>query len=66
MIEMPRFRTIVSSLVSELTGRPGSDPGRRNFQMARWIGGETHLWVGRRKTVCHGEASSGLRYDVAE
>ena len=39
---------------------------RRNFQMARWLGGETHLWVGRRKTVSHGEASSGLRYDIAE
>jgi len=39
---------------------------QRSFQMARWIGGETHLWVGRRKTVSHGESSSGLRYDIAE
>jgi hypothetical protein len=39
---------------------------RRNYQWARWLGGETHLWVGRRKTTSHGEASSGLRYDIAE
>jgi hypothetical protein len=39
---------------------------QRHYQMARWLGGETHLWVGRRKTVGHGESSSGLRYDIAE
>ena len=38
----------------------------RNFQTARWIGGETHLWIGRRKVVTHGETSSGLRYDFTE
>ena len=39
---------------------------QRHYQMARWLGGETHVWVGRRKTVSHGESSSGLRYDIAE
>jgi hypothetical protein len=39
---------------------------QRHYQMARWLGGETHLWIGRRKTVSHGESSSGLRYDIAE
>jgi hypothetical protein len=38
----------------------------RACQMARWIGGETHLWIGRRKVVSHGESSSGLRYDFVE
>jgi hypothetical protein len=38
----------------------------RNFQTARWVGGQTHLWIGRRKVVSHGESSSGLRYDQVE
>lgn len=36
----------------------------RNFQLARWLDGSTHLWMGRRKTVGRGEGSSGLRFDV--
>jgi hypothetical protein len=38
----------------------------RAFGLARWTGGQTQLWVGRRKTVSRGESSSGLRYDQAE
>jgi hypothetical protein len=38
----------------------------RAFQYTRWIGGTTHLWVGRRKVPGQGEGSSGLRFDVLE
>ncbi|HEY5348954.1 MAG TPA: hypothetical protein VIJ64_04450 [Candidatus Lustribacter sp.] len=34
--------------------------------LARWSGGTTVCWVGRRSRVGRGEGSSGLRYDVAE
>ena len=34
--------------------------------LARWSGGTTACWVGRRSRVGRGEGSSGLRYDVAE
>lgn len=36
----------------------------RRFQFARWINGESLLWLGRRKSAGRGEGSSGLRYDV--
>lgn len=36
----------------------------RAFQLARWTGGETYLWMGRRKQVGRGEGSSGLQFDV--
>ncbi len=36
----------------------------RTYQYARWINGETFLWVGRRKRTGRGEGSSGLRFDV--
>ena len=35
----------------------------RAFQYARWTGGETYLWVGRRNEVGRGEGSSGLVFD---
>jgi hypothetical protein len=38
----------------------------RSFQQARWLDGETHLWLGRRKTPGRGEGSSGLRFDIVE
>jgi hypothetical protein len=38
----------------------------RNYQLARWLDGSTHLWIGRRKQVGRGEGSSGLRFDTAE
>lgn len=37
----------------------------RNYQLARWLNGSTHLWI-RRKQVGRGEGSSGLRFDTAE
>ena len=37
----------------------------RTYQLARWIDGSTHLWVGRGKQIGRGEASSGLRFDLA-
>jgi hypothetical protein len=37
----------------------------RETVRSRWILGETHLWVGRRRLVGRGEGSSGLRYDRA-
>jgi hypothetical protein len=38
----------------------------RAYQYARWTNGEPCLWIGRRKSVGHGEGASGLRFDVAE
>ena len=35
----------------------------RAYQLARWSGGATLLWVGRRKGAGRGEGSSGLRFD---
>ena len=35
----------------------------RGFQRARWQGGTTFLWAGRRVTVGRGEGSSGLAFD---
>lgn len=37
----------------------------RSYQLARWIGGATHLWCGRYKRPGRGEATSGLRFDQA-
>jgi hypothetical protein len=31
----------------------------------RWFGGETYVWIARRKTAGSGEGSSGLKYDLA-
>jgi hypothetical protein len=36
----------------------------RHYQLARWQGGTTHLWMGRKKRVGKGEGSSGLRFDT--
>ncbi len=38
---------------------------KRKFQYARSADGRTWLWIGRSKTAGRGEASSGLRFDVA-
>jgi hypothetical protein len=38
----------------------------RHHQLARWMDGSTHLWVGRRKVVGRGEGSSGLKFDTIE
>jgi len=38
----------------------------RSYQLARWLDGSTHLWIGRQKQVGRGEGSSGLRFDTAE
>jgi hypothetical protein len=35
----------------------------RSFQFARWFGGRSLLWLGRRKRAGRGEGSSGLRFD---
>jgi hypothetical protein len=39
---------------------------RRSYQLARWLGGSTHLWSGRRAGFGRGEGSSGLRFDILE
>jgi hypothetical protein len=31
----------------------------------RWLGGETYVWIARRKSTGSGEGSSGLKYDLA-
>jgi hypothetical protein len=38
----------------------------RGAHRTRWVDGSTHLWTARRRRVGMGEASSGLRYDVAD
>jgi hypothetical protein len=35
----------------------------RGFQRARWMGGKTTTWIGRRVTSGRGEGSSGLAFD---
>jgi hypothetical protein len=37
----------------------------RADRRTRWTGGSTHLWTSRRRRAGEGEASSGLRYDLA-
>lgn len=38
----------------------------RNYALARWVGGSTHLWSGRRAGIGRGEGSSGLRFDILQ
>jgi hypothetical protein len=38
----------------------------RHYQMARWIGGSTFVWLAHRKHVGKGEGSAGLRFDTIE
>ncbi len=35
----------------------------RSWQRARWLGGSTFTWIGRRVTTGKGEGSSGLAFD---
>lgn len=53
------------SLFDETIPRAGARV-TRSYQLARWTGGSTHLWSGRRATAGQGEGSSGLRFDVVE
>jgi hypothetical protein len=53
------------SLFEEEVPRAGAKITRA-WQLARWIDGSTHLWIGRRKQPGRGEGSSGLRFDVLE
>jgi hypothetical protein len=38
----------------------------RGAHRTRWVDGSTHLWTARRRRAGLGEASSGLRYDLAD
>ena len=38
----------------------------RTYQRARWWDGRIYLWLGRRKRVGRGEASSALEFDQIE
>jgi hypothetical protein len=38
----------------------------RSYQRARWLGGRTFVWIGRRVTTGRGEGSSGLAFDQVE
>lgn len=38
----------------------------RSYQLARWLGGSTHLWSGRRARTGRGEGASGLRFDYLD
>ncbi len=53
------------SLYEEEVPRAGAKVTRA-YQYARWLGGATHLWIGRRKQPGRGEGSSGLRFDIIE
>jgi hypothetical protein len=35
----------------------------RSWQRARWIGGSTFIWIGRKKTAGRGEGWSQLVFD---
>lgn len=35
----------------------------RAYQLARWLGGSTYLWIGRQKSAGAREGFSGLRFD---
>jgi metal-sulfur cluster biosynthetic enzyme len=35
-------------------------------QRARWVNGETYVWLGRKVVMGGGEGSGGLRYDVVD
>jgi hypothetical protein len=35
----------------------------RSWQRARWLGGRTFIWVGRRKSAGRGEGQSALAFD---
>jgi hypothetical protein len=36
---------------------------QRTWQRARWVGGQTHLWLGRFKEAGRGEGHSDLKFD---
>lgn len=38
----------------------------RGSHRTRWVDGSTHLWTARRRRAGHGEAASGLAYDIAD
>ena len=38
----------------------------RSYQRARWYGGRTCLWIGRRAETGRGTGNSGLRFDQIE
>jgi hypothetical protein len=57
-----RVLTTGSVLREEEVPREGARV-TRGYQLARWVDGSTHLWLGRRKQVGRGEGSSGLRFD---
>jgi hypothetical protein len=38
----------------------------RSFQMARFLNGSSHLWIGRRKETGKGEGWSNLKFDQVE
>lgn len=70
----PKLQTALSSLLSstgplllydEEVPREGIRV-TRHYQMARWIGGSTFVWLAHRKQVGKGEGSSGLRFDTIE
>ncbi|MBC8090195.1 MAG: hypothetical protein H7Z40_23295, partial [Phycisphaerae bacterium] len=39
---------------------------KRSYQRARWVGGKTYLWIGRRKETGKGEGWSNLKFDQIE
>ncbi len=55
----------VKDVPEEEIPREGIRVGR-NFQLARWLDGSTHLWCGRYKETGRGETSSGLRFDLGQ
>ncbi|SEG87944.1 hypothetical protein SAMN04489712_12142 [Thermomonospora echinospora] len=60
---LSRLLTAAGWLADEEVPREGARV-MRQWRLARWTDGSTHLWQARRKRAGRGEASSGLRYDV--
>ena len=53
------------SLFEEEVPRAGARV-TRIYQLARWVDGSTHVWIGRRKGAGRGEGYGGLRFDLVE
>jgi hypothetical protein len=58
--------TAESSVLEEAEVPPGGVVVERSWQLARWLGGRTRLWVGRRVVSGTGPVASGLAWDRTE
>ncbi len=52
-------------IAEETVSRAGATV-ERAWQLARWVDGSTHVWIGRRRRAGRGPAHSGLRFDTVD